>query len=140
MKYCIHCGKECLDDAIICPACGCSVQYESKNVNTNQNQTQYQNLNQNNSVPPVNYYTDKCSLMSILGFVFAFLNSVVGLILSIVAYNEAKTTGSVKSMNFAKAGIIISAIKIGLAVLVTILVSIFWVGFWAEFLSWIVAY
>ena len=72
--------------------------------------------------------------------VFAFLNSVVGLILSIVAYNEAKTTGSVKSMNFAKAGIIISAVKIALTILVAILVSIFWVGFWAELISWSVNY
>lgn len=127
MKYCIHCGKECLDDAIICPACGCSVQYENRNSNSNQTQ----------DVPPVNQVNDKCSLMSILGFVFAFLNSVVGLVLSIVGYNEAKNTGSVKSANLAKAGIIISAIKIGLSILATIIVSIFCVNFWVSLLSWV---
>ncbi len=26
MKFCQHCGKEVLDEAVICPACGCSVQ------------------------------------------------------------------------------------------------------------------
>ena len=26
MKYCQHCGKEILDEAVICPGCGCSVQ------------------------------------------------------------------------------------------------------------------
>ena len=24
MKYCAHCGKELLDEAVICPACGCA--------------------------------------------------------------------------------------------------------------------
>lgn len=26
MKFCQHCGKEVLNDAVICPNCGCSVQ------------------------------------------------------------------------------------------------------------------
>ena len=26
MKFCQHCGKEILDEAFICPGCGCSVQ------------------------------------------------------------------------------------------------------------------
>ena len=25
MKYCTHCGNELLDDAVICPKCGCAV-------------------------------------------------------------------------------------------------------------------
>ena len=25
MKYCAHCGKELLDEAVICPGCGCEV-------------------------------------------------------------------------------------------------------------------
>lgn len=25
MKYCTHCGKEIMDDAVICPHCGCAV-------------------------------------------------------------------------------------------------------------------
>ena len=25
MKYCSHCGKEIIDEAIVCPNCGCSV-------------------------------------------------------------------------------------------------------------------
>lgn len=32
MKFCRHCGKEVLDEAIICPGCGCSIQV-SNNVN-----------------------------------------------------------------------------------------------------------
>ena len=26
MKYCSHCGKELMDEAIICPGCGCAVE------------------------------------------------------------------------------------------------------------------
>lgn len=26
MKFCQHCGKEVLDEAVVCPGCGCSVQ------------------------------------------------------------------------------------------------------------------
>ena len=26
MKFCQHCGKELLDEAVICPGCGCAVQ------------------------------------------------------------------------------------------------------------------
>lgn len=25
MKYCQHCGNELVDEAIVCPKCGCSV-------------------------------------------------------------------------------------------------------------------
>ena len=27
MKFCQHCGKEILDEAVVCTGCGCSVQY-----------------------------------------------------------------------------------------------------------------
>ena len=32
MKFCQHCGKEIMDEAVVCPGCGCSVQ----NANNNQ--------------------------------------------------------------------------------------------------------
>ena len=31
MKYCTHCGKELLDEAVVCVACGCPVQ-DMKNI------------------------------------------------------------------------------------------------------------
>lgn len=30
MKYCAKCGKEVMDEAMICPSCGCAVQKEKK--------------------------------------------------------------------------------------------------------------
>ena len=29
MKYCSHCGKEIMDEAVICPSCGCKVASEN---------------------------------------------------------------------------------------------------------------
>ena len=34
MKYCINCGKECVDEAVICPGCGCAFpQTQNNNYN-----------------------------------------------------------------------------------------------------------
>lgn len=33
MKYCKHCGKEIMDEAIICPGCGCKAENERVKVN-----------------------------------------------------------------------------------------------------------
>ncbi len=98
MKYCSHCGKEVLDDAIICPGCGCSVQYGNNNV-------------QQSKVQPV---ADTHSGLSIGGFILAFFEPLIGLILSIIAHSEAKRLGSDKSRSLSTAGIIISAVYLGI--------------------------
>ena len=141
MKYCSHCGKEVLDDAIICPGCGCSVQYghtgnggfTKSNNNGNNNYNNNNNSSYNNSynngnnnaqqqqqpyVPP---YADSCSGLSIAGLIMSFFQPLIGLILSIVAHNEAKRTGSLKSTSMSKAGIIISSVFLGIAALIVII-------------------
>ena len=109
MKYCEHCGNEVLDDAVICPKCGCSVNNGSRMA---QAQPQGQ-------MP--GYGADTYSGLSIAGFILSFLGGLLGLILSIVAYNEAKKVGSQKSMTLSKAGIIISAVLMGLGVFISII-------------------
>lgn len=32
MKFCRHCGKEVLDEAVICPGCGCSTETNNNKV------------------------------------------------------------------------------------------------------------
>lgn len=115
MKYCRNCGCEVPGDALFCPSCGCNVQ----NGGTFGQDTQYTY----NDAPYSD--VDKYSVMSILGFVFAFIFPVVGLILSIIAYNETKTVFSPKSRSFSKAGIIVSAVILGCEVLCVIFVWIF---------------
>ncbi len=109
MKYCVHCGKEVLDDAIICPNCGCSVQYG--NNGGNYGGAQNNNAQQQPYVPP---YADSYSGLSVGGLILAFFQPLIGLILSIIAHSEAKRIGSQKSQSMSKAGIIISAVLLGL--------------------------
>lgn len=66
MKYCIHCGKEVLDDAIICPGCGCSVQYG----NGNPQQNGFSKGGGNGQGAPS--FNDSYSAVSILGLVFSY--------------------------------------------------------------------
>lgn len=128
MKYCTHCGKQVLDDAIICPGCGCSVQYGNNNGNTNGNNMNKGSAQNNNNaqqqqhVPPA---VDSYSGMSIAGLILSFMSPLIGLILSIIANNEAKRLGSDKSQTMSKAGIIISAVILGIAAVVVIIYIIF---------------
>lgn len=125
MKYCIHCGKEVLDDAIICPGCGCSVQYG----NGNPQQSGFSKGGGNGQGAPS--FNDSYSAVSILGLVFSFISPLIGLILSIVAHSDAQRTGSLKSQTISKAGIIISAVILGLIA--------FFIIFWIiAMFAWIV--
>ena len=58
--------------------------------------------------------------MCIAGFVCSFLISIVGLILSIVGLKQAKQSGE-RGQGLAIAGIVISAVRIALAILLVIL-------------------
>ena len=67
------------------------------------------------------------SVLSVAGFVFVFLNSLVGLILSIIAYNAAKEERDFRSMKLSKSGIIVAAVLLAfdfLVVSVVILVVV----------------
>ena len=126
MKYCSNCGKELPDEAVFCPACGKSaddgVSADFGFDSNSGNGTNKTNASVPNNVnPPV---ADSYSTLSILGFVFSFISALVGLILSILALNDAKKTGSEKSKTFAKAGIIISSVCMGISVLASIIVGI----------------
>ena len=122
MKYCVHCGKQVLDDAIICPGCGCSVQYGNQGGNNNGNMYKGGAKNNNNAQQQQQapQYADNYSGMSIAGMVLAFFSPLIGLILSIFAHNEAKRTGSGKSLSLSKVGIIISSVLLGIIAVVII--------------------
>lgn len=107
MGYCKHCGAQIPDDAAFCPSCGKDV----NGVSSAENQSNYR-------FPA----EDKYSALTILGIVFTFLSSLIGLILSILAYNEAKRTFSLKNQSLAKTGIILSSVFIGLGLLIFIIV------------------
>ena len=111
MKYCSHCGNELVDEAIICPKCGCS----AGNYNA-------YNAPAYNNTQPVN--TNSYSVLSIIGFIFAFISPLIGLICSIIAYKNAVAEGNLKTKSFSKAGIIVSAVLFGLEFVLGILFGV----------------
>lgn len=72
---------------------------------------------------PAAYPQDRWNGMAIAGFVCSFLFSIVGLVLSIIGYNQTKKTGE-KGKELALAGIIIS----GLSIVMTIVMIIAFVA------------
>ncbi len=71
MKFCTHCGAELLDEAVICPKCGCPVEGSK--------QSSEQALNQPINNPQLESYGSKFG-WGFLGFCFP----LVGLILFLV--------------------------------------------------------
>lgn len=96
MKYCARCGAELYDEAVICIKCGCPVD-GMKTPYTSQKSNSYNTL-------------------AIVGFILSFLYTLVGLILSIIAYKQIKDSGE-KGKGLAVAGIVISSISVAFVVL-----------------------
>lgn len=104
MKYCSHCGKELAEEAVICPNCGCAVDGVTAKKSSESNS----------------------DIIAILGLVFSFISSIVGLVLSIIAYKSAVAEDNKRNKNFAVAGIAVSSVSIAASVITVILVFAFW--------------
>ena len=94
--FCGNCGREIDNKAVICPHCGVATK--------------------GGSAPATQGNT-----IAIVGFVFSFFIALVGLICSIIGYKKAKNEGAPYG-GLALAGIIISAISIGLVILIYVIV------------------
>ena len=74
MKYCTHCGKELLDDAVICVGCGCSTDQSPVTKST---------------VKPeslVNTYASRTKINGIIWIVIGAIQAVLGLHLEVDGY------------------------------------------------------
>ena len=91
--YCTVCGKEILDEAVICPGCGCMAQNNKIKTNvlvTNDKEKK----------------TQSSLVLGIVGIVFAWLfalvghiTSIIGIVIGIKEYKESeKMTGLVLSI------------------------------------------
>ena len=103
--YCKNCGHEVNDNAVICPNCGVATDNYLKT-----------------STAP-----EQKNTMALIGFILSFFVAIAGLIISIIAYKNAKKpeyNGDGK--NFALAGIIISAVSMGIG----LISSIVTIGMW----------
>lgn len=86
MKYCKFCGSVLEDDAELCLKCGCSTQIKDYGADS-----------------------EGYNLLCILGFVFSFIASLVGFIISLIALNQVNKNPAQKGKGLAIAGIVISA-------------------------------
>ena len=73
MKYCSKCGKQIMDEAVICPGCGCAVEGAT------------------NPVVAANNAQGESSSLATSAIVFAILMPIVGLILGIIGVGKYKT-------------------------------------------------
>lgn len=90
------------DEAQYCSKCGRYVEGSGEN-----------NRGYNTYAPQ----TSSPSALSILGLILSFFMTIVGLVISIVAYNNAKSANDYGSQGLAKAGIIVASVELGLGVL-----------------------
>lgn len=120
--FCKFCGHEIADNAIICVHCGRATdQYATVNKATQ-------------TTAPV---ANKQNTIAIVGFVLSFIIALAGLICSIIGYRKAKNEG-LDGGSLALAGIIISAVSMGLSIILSFIwipafISLFSLFFWWAF-------
>lgn len=90
--FCKNCGKEIDDRAVVCPNCGVQV----------------------GTVAPAE---NKTNVLAIVGFIFAFIMPIVGLICSIIGRNKAPECGG-NGRGLATAGIVISVVWMVLVIII----------------------
>jgi len=112
MKHCPNCNSEIPDEAKFCPNCGSIQPDYAQNQGGAQypGDAPYPGPDPYGCPPPRPPRFNSYSVLSIVGFVLSFLMPFVGLIVSIIAYNDAKEICDFRSQGLAKAGIIVSII------------------------------
>ena len=90
--FCKNCGKEIDDRAVVCPNCGVQV----------------------GTVAPAE---NKTNVLAIVGFIFAFIMPIVGLICSIIGRNKAPECGG-NGKGLATAGIVTSVVWMVLVIII----------------------
>jgi hypothetical protein len=130
MKYCTHCGKELCDEAVVCTNCGCAAGGPRHGGPCPDDHGPCPDEPFHGGPNGYGFPRRRpIDVMAIVGFVLSFFMPLAGLVVSIIAYNRAKFTDDFNSLGYAKAGIIISAIEIGLAVVLSVLLLIFFFGY-----------
>lgn len=94
--FCPKCGKEIMDEAVICPHCGCATRIGAPHVEE-----------------------QKTNIFALVGFILSFFFALAGLILSIIGYKKAPEYNN-SGKGLALAGIIISSATMVLAIIYSI--------------------
>ena len=82
MKYCVKCGKELVDEAVVCPGCGCAAG------NENSNHKEY--ASRPVEVEDTHDAPESSGLAS-AAIALSFISPIVGFILGLVGLSKYKT-------------------------------------------------
>ena len=105
--FCSNCGNEISENAVICPKCGVATKnFGAANA-------------ANNAAQP-----KKDNTLAIVGFILSFFIPIAGLICSIIGYKRSKNEG-LEGKNLALAGIIISAVSLGIIASIIVCITMF---------------
>lgn len=107
--YCTNCGKEIMENAVVCINCGCMVENKKKN------EIAYENKDSNISI-----ILGTCGI--VLAWILAILGHAVSIVGIIMGSNEYKKTGKT-------AGLILSVIGEVCSVISSV-IGVLWVYNW----------
>ena len=95
MKYCTHCGKELLDEAVICVGCGCAV-------NAQTGQTGYGSAVDRNAL--LNTLSQRVNTNGIIWLVIGILQVLGGIFINwiLLIVGVLNIISSVRDMNYSK--------------------------------------
>ena len=96
MKYCTHCGKELLDEAVICVGCGCAVSREN---------TQTTNKQSVNGTGLLNTLSQRLNTNGIIWLVIGILQIFGGIFINwfLLIVGALNIISSIQDMQYSKA-------------------------------------
>ena len=119
--YCQYCGNKVEEGSKYCPVCGSPLAEKSdapkeeKQDTTDFEKTYYAE----SASPRTGTKPGSARTMAIVSIVLAFFNPLIGLIVSIVAFNNAKRDDP-DSLGLAKIGIIVSIVIMAFSLIITV--------------------
>ena len=111
--FCVNCGNQLDDKAVICTKCGVPTKNFGINVEEPKNET---------------------NVLAIVGFALSFVVAIAGLICSIIGLKRCNTEG-LGNKGLAIAGIVISSVSIAITVIYFIFIVIFGLALFTSFLG-----
>lgn len=95
MKYCTHCGKELLDEAVICTNCGCKASYQN---------TQSSNSVFTDTTALLNTLSQRLNTNAIIWLVIGILQILGGIFIDwfLLIVGVLNIISSVQDMNYSK--------------------------------------
>lgn len=107
MKHCKKCGAQLADDDTYCYFCGANLEEEQKE------EPVFRNHDEDSYVPRSTEFNN----IALVGFIFAFVSPIIGLVLSIIGLNKARELNGL-GRGYAIGGIIVAILNFVITALI----------------------